>query len=154
MPDCLGRTTLHRWLDWLPRPDETDLIRLQELLDFERFQYIDAQDILGRSPLHIVCQSGWAEGVNLLLDRGANTKAETVYKSLPLHYAAAEGHLEVCRLLNENCFASSYLRCRDGLRKTAVDYARFRSHTAVASLLTLSSLRPCKISGVLHDLRA
>lgn len=154
MPGCLGRNTLHRWSDWLPRPDKTDHVRLRELLDLERFQYINGQDTLGRSPLHIVCRSGWLAGVDLLLSRGANIKAETVYRSLPLHYAAVEGHLDICRLLIENCFANSYLRCRDWLGKIAVDHTRLRGHTVVTSLLTLSSFRPCKISSVLHDLRA
>jgi ankyrin repeat protein len=135
MADCLGRNTPHRWLDWLPRPDKTDLIRLRELLDLKEFEYVNTQDILGRTPLHIVCESGWVEGVELLLSRGANPRAVTVYRSLPLHYAAVQGFLQICRLLIGHCDTSSGAGSRDWQGKTAVDYACARSHTAVARFL-------------------
>ena len=125
--DCLGRSTLHSWLDYMYfGPDQADLKLLQED-SLQMTEAVKAQDILGRSPLHIACQKGWKEGVEALLELGADPKATTVYGSSPLHYAAANGSAEICEILLGHVTLADIKRdCRGEI---PVAYARKNKHT-------------------------
>lgn len=128
LPDCLGRTTLHQFLDI------TDLDH--SALDLAWcFSWINRQDVLGRSPLHIVCQKGWEVRANPLIFFNADPNLATIYGSLPLHYAAASGHLINCKSLIGK-MEHRYVIRKDCEGKTPLDYARANGHMEVFRFLS------------------
>ncbi|KAF1961235.1 hypothetical protein CC80DRAFT_531927 [Byssothecium circinans] len=94
--DCLGRTGLHQYLDTLRGHYPNNFKQILALLSTD---YINQQDILGRTALHIACQKGWEEVVRLLLEKGADRMVKTVFGSLPLHYAAVGSRRDIYWLL-------------------------------------------------------
>jgi hypothetical protein len=129
--DCLGRRHAQRCLDVFSKYD--DLGDLQVSLSVLGSN-LDHQDILGRTLLHIACQMNWAEGVEKLLALGAKPGLATIYGSLPIHYAAALGSLEVCRslLAYEMVFDASAKDCNG---ETPFSYAVTHGHPEVQELL-------------------
>ncbi|KAH6639525.1 ankyrin repeat-containing domain protein [Boeremia exigua] len=132
--DCLGRTQLHRLLDQTHPSDIDDDWILLEVLRTRADEGQNTQDILGRSLLHVACQKDWERGVRLLLQEGASPGVITVYGSLPLHYAAAQGSVSICKLLlqHENEFD---IEAKDCAGKTAKHYAQLWGHRDVSDLL-------------------
>ncbi|KAH7360038.1 ankyrin repeat-containing domain protein [Pyrenochaeta sp. MPI-SDFR-AT-0127] len=95
--DCLGRTSVHQWLDSAPaKLNGQDVYTLEQGLCPD---IINKTDILGRSLLHLACQRSWEEGVEALLRSDAQPHERTVYGHLPLHYAAANGSSKICNML-------------------------------------------------------
>jgi hypothetical protein len=94
--DCLGRLHAHQLMD-----NPEDEVWLEYLITIEEKtkDNINDQDALGRTLLHIACQKGCGLGIRLLLEYGADPGATTMYGSLPLHYAAANGDKDICALL-------------------------------------------------------
>lgn len=134
--DCLKRTALHRYLDQLYHPTVADLAQLQYLIpqDLEGTRRVVNQlDILDRSPLYIACQKRWKPGVLALLLAGADPAICTVYRTTPLHYAAADGHTEICKALLD--FTPVYTQTVDCSGKTALDHACGGGHTEVAAMI-------------------
>jgi hypothetical protein len=134
--DCLRRTALHRWLDQLHRPTEADLTQLQYLVPTDSEGARDSTnqlDILDRSALYIACQKRWTQGVLALLRAGADPTVCTVYRTSPLHYAAAEGLMEICKTLLE--FRPATAQTEDCNGKTAFDYACQERHMEIASMV-------------------
>jgi hypothetical protein len=127
--DCLGRSARRIWLEnQLAKSD------LDDLSDYVDSGEINKQDILGRSLLHIPCN--WAFGyhaVEWLLMRGADPGLKTIYGSLPLHFAAAHGELDICTQLLEHS-ADYDIAEKDLQGKTALDYATEKRHTEVVDL--------------------
>lgn len=134
--DCLRRTELHRLLDEA-MDGENDYFTgefrdtLYTLIDGSEVNYTD---VLSRSVLHLACQKGWEEGVEILLENGADPGVTTIYGSLPLHYAAAKGHLGTCKLLLEHDYQFD-IDEEDCDGKMAVHYAKREGHESVADLL-------------------
>ncbi|XP_072547449.1 espin-like protein [Salminus brasiliensis] len=60
---------------------------------------IEDQDGEGATALHLATRFGHAEAVQWLLSAGGSTEAETDCGALPVHYAAASGHLTCLKLL-------------------------------------------------------
>lgn len=139
--DCLRRTALHCWLDQLYRPNMSDLVYLQHLIPLDAGQtrdMVNQLDILDRSPLYIACQKNWKQGVVKLLQAGADPTVCTVYRTTPLHFAAAEGHGEICNALLD--FMPISAQTTDCSGKTAFDYALAEGHIQIASrILQVSS---------------
>jgi ankyrin repeat protein len=113
---------------------------LTDITDQKRF--INDQDVLGRSPLHIASQGGLFSAVQRPLELGADPGRSTKYNSTPLHYAAAKGHAHICRVLVENItlnnayhttLNSAYLKDHGGL--TAMSYALLHGHEEVQKVL-------------------
>lgn len=140
--DCLGRTGLHQALDAVPtlerRYEQQRSILLNQLETFvsdQPLDYINQQDILGRTLLHLACEKGWEQGVRRLLEKGADPSLQTAYGSLPLHYAAAVGHVQITLMLLDGgaATAANMLDCRNN---TALYYAcNFRNIDLVNLLL-------------------
>jgi ankyrin repeat protein len=97
------------------------------------WQTTNEQDIVGRIPLHIACQRGWAEGVKALLGLRPNTAIKTIYSSTPLHYAAVRGSVEICRDLLQHGSCQPFAVGYEG--RTAGYYALMEAHTYVSTLL-------------------
>ena len=91
-----------------------------------------SMDPLRNQPLHAASTSGYAEIVRLLLDGGADPKAEQSGQWTALHAAAERGHRAVVELLLErgaDPSAASYSG------PTPLSLARTKGHAAVVALL-------------------
>jgi len=132
--DCLGRTSAHRCLDGLSKADHVTNQDLHLFLDCLGTS-LDDQDILGRTPLHIACQMNWEAAVQKLLRLGAKPGLTTIYGSLPLHNAVAQGSRAICqRLLDlKELFDISIL---DGAGMSALDYAKYMGLSEILDLFT------------------
>lgn len=97
------------------------------------------QDILGRTPLHVVCQSNddWRLGdlVKQMLDAGADPGLTTIWGHTPLHYAATKGFVEVCMVLLARK-STFNIGAEDERRETALDYAVINKHQDIVDLLS------------------
>lgn len=131
LSDCLGRSQLHL------RMDHSDLLELKDILGtgLHISKLKDSQDILGRTALFIACQRDWGDGVRFLLEEEADPALATIYGSLPLHYAAAEGSIDICQLLLSHKTKFD-IKAMDSAGKTALDYARDKKHQDVTDLLS------------------
>ncbi|KAI4950552.1 hypothetical protein J4E91_004437 [Alternaria rosae] len=96
----------------------------------------DSQDILGRTALLIACQEEWEEAVVRLLEEKADPGLSTIYGSLPLHYAAATGSLEICKLLLMHKTEFD-IKAADNASNTALDWAKEKGHYEVVELLSI-----------------
>lgn len=94
---------------------------------------INRVDFLGRTALLYGATGPFPETVRILLDRGADpNKVDTNEHFSPLMHAAAEGHLDVVKVLVENG-ADRSLRDVDG--DDAVSFATQGGHTQVVEFL-------------------
>jgi hypothetical protein len=134
--DCLRRTPLHRLLDGT-QPETIAYVSWKLSCNELSIDEWNSQDVLERTPLHILCQ--FPDNSNLdrlmpkVLEVGANPGLETIYGSLPLHYAAASGSVERCKYLMEYEFK---IGAEDNGQRTALDYAIIKKHEDVVDLLT------------------
>jgi len=136
--DCLGRTQLHRLLDQIDPSDlEEDWI-LRECIESRSDEGFDVQDVLGRTPLHIACQKGWVHGVSSMLQHGADSSVSTIYGSLTLHYAAAQGSHHIYQLLSMNRDNVDF-EARDCAEKTPFQYAELWGYEDIARLPVFAS---------------
>jgi len=53
----------------------------------------------GQTPLHVACEKGFSECVQLLLKRKANIEARDDFDKTPFHYACLYGHSECAKLI-------------------------------------------------------
>lgn len=121
--DCLGRSCIHRLLDAGSFEIEWGL----------HAGTLEEQDVLGRTILHIICGKGNSQLVQRLIHLGADIHKSTIWGALPLHYGAAVGSAEVCRIL----LSTTGIRINevDHFSRTALFYAVRHGHAEVASLL-------------------
>jgi hypothetical protein len=134
--NCLDQTTAQQWLDaMIGHPVQADEDFFASYVATAREKgLLDVQGALGRTLLHIACQKKWTAGARLLLAAGAKRSVTTEYGSLPMHYAAANGCLEMCELLL--CWgAKDDLDVRDHAGFVACDYALRRSFHHITALL-------------------
>lgn len=91
-----------------------------------------SMDPLRNQPLHAAATSGHAEIVGLLLDGGADPRAEQSGQWTALHGAAERGHAAVVALLVER---GAEVAARSASGATPLSLARDKGHHAVAALL-------------------
>jgi ankyrin repeat protein len=139
--DCLGRTWLHQILDVTPRASARVLweMRLEDLQhEIRRKVYIKykigKEDISGRTVLHIACQKGYSDFVEVLLDKGAGPLQETFCGLQPLHLAAMSGSVETCKILLRH-IPPADIRNVDKFGRRPIDYALANRHPKVVHLL-------------------
>jgi ankyrin repeat protein len=87
---------------------------------------IDAKDKLGRSPLFSASQAGHSIIVKILLEAGIGRNEVDKEKKTALHFAAAQGHLEVVTLLAVSTNGENICECTrmlDGKGKKPIDVA-------------------------------
>jgi len=131
LSDCLERSWLHLRMDDVDCLDDGDSFRTS--LDVSIVK--DEQDILGRTALIIACQEAWPGTVRWLLEEEADPGLTTMYGSLPLHYAAAKGSIDICQLLLSHKTKFD-IKAKDCVYKTPLDYARGKGHYEVVKLLS------------------
>jgi hypothetical protein len=134
--DCLGRISAHQWLDVIGSLDDaydwqSNITTFASL----NVEIIDHQDFLGRTLLHKFCHRRWDEGIEWLLSSGANPGAVTSYGSLPLHYAAANGSLSMCRMLLDYKVKFD-INHRDSAGFSAIYYAELYKYKEITDLLS------------------
>jgi ankyrin repeat protein len=89
---------------------------------------------------YVASQVGLVWAVKELLKLGAISRLTTEFGSTPLHYAAAEGHAEICIILLEH--ADGYdLQQLDDIGRTPMHYALLRGHQKVQEVLTAYQLK-------------
>jgi ankyrin repeat domain-containing protein 50 len=86
----------------------------------------------GSTPLDLASQEGHLETARLLLEHGADTRAQTETGSTPLHQASKRGHVELARLLVKHV-ADVGAQTKSG--ETPLHQASQRGHVEVARLL-------------------
>lgn len=138
--DCLGRTVLHRILDGVFKDDqELSFVVEQDERLWNDIALWNSRDILGRTPLHILCQfdeySLLIKSIHKVLKAGASSGISTAYGTTPLHHAAANGSVQICKLLIEHG-CKSYMEARDFSERTALDYAVIGERQKTVDLLT------------------
>ena len=124
--DGRGRTALHFAVGYddmcyIRCTDSTNNITSTAEILLTAGAYVSAVDNSGNCPLHLACDNGKTDLVELLLSRGANPNLETVYeKKYPIHAASSGLHYEAAKLLLEY---SAYVDVRDKSGKTALHLA-------------------------------
>lgn len=94
---------------------------------------INRRDIMGRTALLYTATGPFPEAVKILLDKGANPNVvDSEEHFSPLMHAAAEGNLDVVKILVE---AGSDITLTDVDGDNAASFARQSGHLEVASLL-------------------
>lgn len=134
LPNFLNRTSWHAAFDDQSLLDRTDYPGIMEQLSRDSGLLIDKQDNLGRSPLHIACMKGWKLIVQAILESKVDTGAKTLLGSLPLHFAAANGHVQICELLLTRAGQYNDIRTYDCQGKTPYDYSSMNGHKNVDRL--------------------
>ncbi|KAG2486204.1 hypothetical protein HYH03_015166 [Edaphochlamys debaryana] len=87
----------------------------------------------GWTPAHVAAFDGETEALQALIDAGASLGALTEEGETPLILAARQGHLGTSRELFVSGSAKIHLKDRED--KTALDWARLKSHAPVVALL-------------------
>lgn len=73
--------------------------------------FLEAQDELKCTPLHLACKKGSLDCINLLLKQNAKFDAKDFRDWTPLHYASYNGHPAVVNKLV--CWDADYDKLRD-----------------------------------------
>jgi hypothetical protein len=145
--DFLGRTIAHQLIDLL---DEKACSTLRKDFPFFRVESShQVQDQLDRTLLHLLCQKGSYECVELSLQIGADPGATTIYGHLPLHYAAKRGYNDMCELLLS--YKGRFdIDQKDKFGFTAYDYAVWRNHSEIEWLINIAAEEQ-RMSGISSD---
>ena len=99
--------------------DEDDAAQLRALLT-EKPDSRDVRNADGWTPLMAASFAGSEECVSLLLQAGADVRAECKDRDTALHYASAQGHMDVVTLLAK---AGALLDCEDEDEETPAQVA-------------------------------
>lgn len=67
------------------------------------------RDDHGFSPLHWCSKEGHTKLVEMLLQRGARVNATNMGDDIPLHLAAAHGHLDIVLLVRIRCSTKNFI---------------------------------------------
>jgi ankyrin repeat protein len=106
--------------------------RIKQLLAYGA--NIDMKSTNGNTPLHICCRNDWKghmDIIKILINAGADINARTEYGFTPLYLAAANGHLEIVKLLMSK--GAIHMSCEDN--DYPIDMAAQQGHLEVAKLL-------------------
>ena len=104
-----------------------------KFLIFEHSQDVNARGFANNeTPLHAALHGGHADIALLLLEHGADAKAQDAYNTTPLHLASENGHVEVVRVLLEH---GADLEARDKGDYSSLERASRGGHTKAARVL-------------------
>ncbi|EUC50111.1 hypothetical protein COCMIDRAFT_32672 [Bipolaris oryzae ATCC 44560] len=137
--DCLRRTEFHRILDYSFKEDQelSHILGQAEHLQNDVSVW-NSQDILGRTPLHILCQFEENDtAIELLqgaLEAGANSGIATIHGTIPLHHAAANGSVDMCNILVKHG-GKSDMEVEQCSKRTALGLAVVNKQDKVVDLL-------------------
>lgn len=106
-----GRTPLH----WAIIND--NLMMLRHLLATPAVQQQRSLVDHGGYPIHLAAARGMNQGVEMLLQRGADPSSRNLLQQTPLHHAAGQGHLDTVQMLLEK---GASLQVTDRIGKTVL----------------------------------
>lgn len=86
----------------------------------------------GSTPLMWAAWSGTLPVIQVLIDAGADGLQVNNQKQNAAHWAAAAGHLDICKYLYQT-FGREYFASVDSARMTAIDYASVNGHADLGS---------------------
>jgi ankyrin repeat protein len=109
---------------------DINIPKIQDLLD--RGADVEAKDVDGWTPLHIVTYRNSIETAKLLIERGADVKAKDNDGWTPLHWASWNNAIELAKLLIER---GADVEAKDNRGRTPLDFAANCNHTEIAKLL-------------------
>jgi hypothetical protein len=134
-------TSMPPWLEWTQPLYRSELVhRLESMMKYT--EDLELKDNFGRTFLHIVCIKDWYAGAETLLKHGANPDTLTIFGSLPLHYAAANGSIAMCELLLEKMkIYNSDVNQLDKAGLSAQDYAIRSGNTMIVETLQRNNVK-------------
>ena len=102
-------------------------------LIFEHSQDVNARGFdVNETPLYGALRAGHADIALLLLEYGADAKAQDVEKRTPLHLASRGGYVEVARVLLEH---GADTEARDSMQYNSLDWASIEGRAKAAQVL-------------------
>jgi ankyrin repeat protein len=90
------------------------------------------ETIIGQTPLHLAARRGHEAAVRILLDRGANIEAQSIWSETPLVLASEHGHEAVVRILLDR---GANIETRSTWLETPLVVAAKHGHEAVVRIL-------------------
>ncbi|SCO82806.1 uncharacterized protein FRV6_07019 [Fusarium oxysporum] len=136
-PDIDFRQDYDKWTPLYTATQRGELAIMKKLLKFEsdgKVRSLETHDSRGFTPLLSACENGFTEGVELLINAGANYNAQSDSHSTPLIEASRGNHVEAINaLLGSKDPAKIDLADLDG--RTALHTASYEGHCQIADLL-------------------
>ncbi|VDH91361.1 transient receptor potential cation channel subfamily A member 1 [Mytilus galloprovincialis] len=113
------------------------IIKYVEALGYTRAEVLSFEDKENNTALHSSVNSGYPEAVRVCLNAGAPVDAQQEDKSTPLHFACAQGGLEMIKIMyeiQESKFLSA-MNTTDILKMTPLHRAALFNHVGVVEYL-------------------
>ncbi|KAF4627101.1 hypothetical protein G7Y89_g11056 [Cudoniella acicularis] len=107
-------------------------VLLEQFLQMNDGNEVNAQDAQGMTPLHVAAQSGKGQAIGLLLKAGAEINARNWFQQTALHLAVKKGHLWAVNQLLEN---GASCKAKDLMSSTALHVAAETGYLDIAKLL-------------------
>ena len=86
------------------------------------YPVFDKPNAMGRTPLHLACESGNVECVIWLIDKKAEVNAQSLSGMMPLHVACRDKHVHCVKALLSQKDQLVDIDEEDSRRKTPEDY--------------------------------
>ncbi|QPC74606.1 hypothetical protein HYE68_005358 [Fusarium pseudograminearum] len=99
--DSYGQTTLMMATYAKDKGKTETLIDRLKNANSDLFQYVNTCCNEGKTPLVVACEEGWAEGVNVLGQAGANYNSRDYLGRLALHYSITYGDLSIVETITK-----------------------------------------------------
>jgi ankyrin repeat protein len=79
--------------------DAAHSVMVKWILDLLGVECLSSLNHLGRTPLHLACQAGGIESLEIMVERGGDVAAVASNGDTPLHVCVAEGHIKMTNVL-------------------------------------------------------
>ena len=99
---------------------------MANIINLSLNEVLHATDLNGNTPLHLACEGGREEVVQLLIDSGANIKQTNNEGEIPTHVAIQYGSINIVTMLQQRC--AETLLCQDKYKRTVLHHAAIGKH--------------------------
>ena len=90
------------------------------------YEVLHASDSSGNTPLHLACEVGSEDVVQVLIDSGAGVSEANNEGMVPTHIAAQNGSVSIVKRLWEKC--ADTVLCQDKYKRTTLHHAAMAKH--------------------------